>query len=102
MRKVVTAREMQDIDRATIHTFGVAGTTLMERAGLTVVHRINEMYPLKKVAVLCGGGNNGGDGFVIARELLNQGRAVEVFMFPVRPDLRVMRSLTIILQKSLM
>jgi NAD(P)H-hydrate epimerase len=80
MLKVVTVREMQDIDRATIHTFGVAGTTLMERAGLSVVHRINEMYPMKKVTVLCGGGNNGGDGFVIARELLNQGRAVEVFM----------------------
>ncbi|UCH46274.1 MAG: NAD(P)H-hydrate dehydratase [Nitrospiraceae bacterium] len=80
MIKVVTAKEMQTIDRTTIHAFGLPGTTLMERAGLSVVQKINELYPLKKVAVLCGGGNNGGDGFVIARELLNQGRAVNVFM----------------------
>jgi len=80
MIKVSTAKEMQNIDRVTINKFGIAGTVLMERAGLAVVDKINALFPDKRIAILCGGGNNGGDGFVIARELHNQGRKVEVFM----------------------
>ncbi len=80
MLKVATAKEIQDIDRKTINSFGIAGIVLMERAGLSVVDQINNLYPHKKIAVLCGGGNNGGDGFVIARELHNQGRKVEVYL----------------------
>ncbi len=80
MLKVATAKEMQHIDSVTIKKYGIAGTVLMERAGLRVVGRINELYPDKKVIVLCGGGNNGGDGFVIARELHNIGREVEVYL----------------------
>jgi NAD(P)H-hydrate epimerase len=62
----------------------------MERAGLSVVARINDLFfqgtehRVKnkgiKIIVVCGGGNNGGDGFVIARELHNQGREVEVYI----------------------
>ena len=94
MIKVVTAKEMQKIDRITIDRYGIPGTVLMERAGLGVVRRINEIYFQgarqetqnrgRKVIVLCGGGNNGGDGFVIARVLHNQGREVEVYV-TVRP-----------------
>jgi NAD(P)H-hydrate epimerase len=93
MLKVVTAQEMQEIDRITIEKYGIAGTTLMERAGLAAVKKINELFfsipppgpSLAKVGdpkiiVLCGGGNNGGDGFVIARELHNQGKDIEVFL----------------------
>ncbi|MEN8262624.1 MAG: NAD(P)H-hydrate dehydratase [Nitrospirota bacterium] len=103
MIKVATAKEMQHIDRVTIEKYGIPGTVLMERAGLSVVKRINEIFfndhPLsslgssrrlsggmnggcciKKIIVLAGGGNNGGDGFVIARILHNQERDVEVFM----------------------
>ena len=88
MIKVATAKEMQNIDRVTISKFGIAGSVLMERAGLSVVGKINTLYPGKKIAVLCGGGNNGGDGFVIARELHNQGRKVEVFMTSVPAKLK--------------
>jgi len=88
MIKVATAKEMQYIDRTTITKFGIAGTVLMERAGLAVVNKINALYPDKRVAVLCGGGNNGGDGFVIARELHNLGRKVEVFMTSVASKLK--------------
>ncbi len=84
MLKIATAKEMQQIDRTTIETYGVAGTVLMERAGLSVVAKINDLYPDRKVLVLCGGGNNGGDGFVIARILHNQGTEVEVYL-AVRP-----------------
>jgi len=84
MIKVATAKEMQEIDRVTIEKSGIAGIVLMERAGLSVVSRINELYPDRKVMVLCGSGNNGGDGFVIARELYNQGEDVEVYA--VKPE----------------
>jgi NAD(P)H-hydrate epimerase len=100
MLKVSTAKDMQDIDRISINKYGIAGTVLMERAGLSVVNKINEIYYTdtdhpekfrsradrtqstagKKVIILCGGGNNGGDGLVIARELHNQGREVEVYL----------------------
>ena len=80
MIKVATAKEIQNIDRITINKFGLAGTVLMERAGLAVVYKINALYPDKRIAVLCGGGNNGGDGFVIARELYNQGKIVEAYI----------------------
>ncbi|MEW6602950.1 MAG: NAD(P)H-hydrate dehydratase, partial [Nitrospirota bacterium] len=92
MLKVTTSEEMQQIDRTTIEKYGIPGAVLMERAGLRVVDRINELFfnssaqgvrskdSGRKVLIFCGGGNNGGDGFVIARELHNQGKAVEVFM----------------------
>lgn len=99
MLKVVTAEEMRQIDRITIERYGIAGAILMERAGLAVVSKINEIYfqgtekpvgaihewPLQKwgdlkIIVLCGGGNNGGDGLVAARILHNQGRYVEVYL----------------------
>ena len=80
MLKVATSKEMQLIDRITIERYGIAGTILMERAGLSVVAKINELFPGQKIFVLCGGGNNGGDGLVIARVLHNQGRDVQVFL----------------------
>jgi hydroxyethylthiazole kinase-like uncharacterized protein yjeF len=79
MLKVATAKEMQEIDRITIEKFGIAGIVLMERAGLSVVSRLNSLYQDVDAIVLCGGGNNGGDGFVIARELHHQGKDVSVF-----------------------
>jgi NAD(P)H-hydrate epimerase len=93
MLKVSTAKEMQYIDRVTIEKYGITGTILMERAGLTVVSRINEILArvyrqLSSVVVLCGGGNNGGDGLVIARELHNQGKGVEVFLSAKPKDLK--------------
>jgi NAD(P)H-hydrate epimerase len=91
MLKVVTAKEMKRIDRDTINKYGLSGLVLMERAGLSVVEKINDLFfqrlpagregaDKKKIIVLCGGGNNGGDGFVIARVLSEQGRKVEVYL----------------------
>lgn len=83
MLKAATAREMQKIDRTTIKNYGLSGAVLMERAGLAVVSRLSELFPRKrknKIMVLCGGGNNGGDGFVAARILHNRGGNVDVFM----------------------
>ncbi|MBI5097697.1 MAG: NAD(P)H-hydrate dehydratase [Nitrospirae bacterium] len=106
MLKVVTAEEMQQIDRTTIERYGIAGTILMERAGLAVASKINEIFfqgtdnpagaihelPLQKrgnmkIIVLCGGGNNGGDGLVAARILHHQGKDVEAYLAAKPEDL---------------
>ncbi|MBE0425666.1 MAG: NAD(P)H-hydrate dehydratase [Nitrospirae bacterium] len=78
--KVVTAEEMQDIDRETIDELGIHGLVLMERAGLAVVSRIKEFFGRKRVIVVSGSGNNGGDGIVVARNLHNEGWDVKVFI----------------------
>jgi len=89
MLKIVTASEMQEIDRKSIEEYGISGAILMERAGLAVASKINELFSdiVHRVlcVVLCGGGNNGGDGLVIARLLHNQGRDVRVFL-TVKPE----------------
>jgi hydroxyethylthiazole kinase-like uncharacterized protein yjeF len=77
--KVVTAREMQDIDRKTIEGYGISGLVLMERAGLAVTRVVKEMAG-HKVLVLAGNGNNGGDGLVVARNLHNSGYNVKVLL----------------------
>jgi NAD(P)H-hydrate epimerase len=69
--KVLTAAEMRDVDRRTIE-MGIPGIVLMENAGMRVVEFLAERFaPLdeQRVLVLCGKGNNGGDGMVIARQI---------------------------------
>ena len=86
--KIVTAYEMQQIDYATIDTYGLSGSILMERAGLSVARRIKSRFSRKPVIVLAGGGNNGGDGFVIGRELYNDGWNVKIFLFAKQEQLK--------------
>lgn len=78
--KVVTAEEMRYIDRKTIEDLSVPGIVLMERAGLAVSDKIKEIFGKRKVIVVAGRGNNGGDGMVAARNLQNEGWDVEVFL----------------------
>jgi NAD(P)H-hydrate epimerase len=78
--KVVTSKEMQNIERRTISGFGIPSLVLMERAGLAVAARVKERAPGMKVLVLAGTGNNGGDGLVAARELVNAGFSVKVLI----------------------
>lgn len=77
MIKIVTAEQMQELDRRTMTEAHVPGITLMERAGSGVVSCLEQtLGPTrgKTVTVVCGKGNNGGDGFVVAR-LLHQCQA---------------------------
>ena len=72
--KILTAAEMRAVDRQTIEC-GIPGIILMENAGSRVVDFLAERFiPLsdQKIAVICGKGNNGGDGFVIARQLFTR------------------------------
>ena len=71
---LVTPQQMRDIDRATIEDIGIPGIVLMERAALGCVDILLEQRPNpKRVGILCGPGNNGGDGFAIARMLSHRG-----------------------------
>lgn len=83
--KVVTSEEMRDIDSMTIKSIGISGVVLMERAGAAAAAKIKELFPKGKVVILAGGGNNGGDGLVAARELFNAGWDARVLLL-IRQD----------------
>jgi NAD(P)H-hydrate epimerase len=87
--KIVTAAEMRAIDHATTERFGVSSLTLMENAGSAVAEHVLANYrEAQRIVVFCGKGNNGGDGFVAARHLHQQGRTVQVILLADRVDLR--------------
>jgi ADP-dependent NAD(P)H-hydrate dehydratase / NAD(P)H-hydrate epimerase len=87
--KIVSAAEMREIDRATSERFGVSSVTLMENAGSAVAHFVLSDYPqAEHVGIVCGKGNNGGDGFVAARKLAEAGRAVRVLLLCDPEELR--------------
>lgn len=79
---VVTGSEMAALDRRTIEEVGIPSLSLMERAGEGVVRAIRERFPGRgrRVVVLCGAGNNGGDGFVVARLLHAAGALVTIVL----------------------
>lgn len=90
MLPVVTAKQMQAIDRQAIDGFTIPGIILMENAGAGIVRELQNCFPdlcQKKVFIFCGKGNNGGDGFVIARHLFNLGSEVRVLLAGKLSDL---------------
>ncbi len=98
MTELLTAAQMRAIEQAAIESGEVTGLELMERAGQGVVEAIFEEWPEQaktsyRAVVLCGPGNNGGDGFVVARLLKEWGWEVEVFLHgeadKLPPDARV-------------
>jgi len=83
MEMLVTAEEMREMDRQTIEHAAIPGLLLMEHAGMAVADRAVEMLEAcggEQVSVFCGKGNNGGDGFVAARILLQQGWHVHLYL----------------------
>jgi NAD(P)H-hydrate epimerase len=81
--RVLNAAQMRDADRQTIEDIGIPSMVLMENAGRQVVAALEAAYDDltdRHVAVLCGPGNNGGDGFVVARTLHHRGVEVSVFV----------------------
>ncbi len=86
MTELLTAAQMRAIETAAIESGQVTGLELMERAGRGVVEAVFEEWPElaqapHKAVVLCGPGNNGGDGFVVARLLKEWGWEVEVYLY---------------------
>ncbi|HEV8209547.1 MAG TPA: NAD(P)H-hydrate dehydratase [Vicinamibacterales bacterium] len=89
--RVLNTAQMREADRRTIEDIGIPSLVLMENAGRQAVAAIEAMYgdlPERQVAVLCGRGNNGGDGFVVARTLAQRGVDVSVFLLGRVADVR--------------
>ena len=79
--KIATREIVREIDTKTIEKHGIPGLVLMENAGRAAADVLIEEFPFAdRVAVFAGGGNNGGDGFVIARHLIGQGIAVTTYL----------------------
>ncbi len=88
--EILTDKQMQEVDRRAMEELKIPGLILMENAGNRVFHEIAAVnyLPGKKILVACGGGNNGGDGFVIARHLAAAGAKVTVLALAAREKYR--------------
>ncbi len=88
--KLVNAAEMRELDRRAIEEVGLPSLVLMEHAGRTTYQVLRREFPglAGEVAVVAGRGNNGGDGFVVARYLANAGQPVAVFLLGERQQVQ--------------
>ncbi len=89
--RVLNTQQMREADRRTIEDVGIPSIVLMENAGRQAVAAMEAAYDdlaTSRVGVLCGRGNNGGDGFVIARTLVQRGIETHVFLFGSVADVR--------------
>jgi len=88
---LTTAEQMRELDRRASDEFGIPSIILMENAGLRtfdVVYDILQEIGGNRVTVVCGKGNNGGDGFVVARHLSQAGADVEVYLIGRKDDVK--------------
>src|SRR5262249_19161650 len=92
--KALTAVEMREVDRLTTNRHGISPAQLMENAGRAVaefvVHEVSRRFaaPVRNVVLLCGKGNNGGDGFVAARHLRPEIRHITTVLFGAASEMR--------------
>lgn len=89
--KVLTAAQMTEVDRLTTELCGVPSLTLMENAGFNLYLALRDRFAdlhSRNIAILCGKGNNGGDGFVLARQLAQRGARPDVYLFGKALDAR--------------
>ncbi len=88
--KVLTSRQMKEIDRRTIEEIGIPGPVLMENAGLQIFRVLEALFPRlrdERIVIVAGKGNNGGDGLVVARHLYNHGAAPLVLLLAGRREI---------------
>jgi ADP-dependent NAD(P)H-hydrate dehydratase / NAD(P)H-hydrate epimerase len=89
--KILTVAEMREVDRLTTERYGLPGLTLMENAGRSVAEFMRAKFrklERRRIAVLCGKGNNGGDGFVAARHLADMGAKVFAVLVAAPDEMR--------------
>ena len=91
--RILTAAQMRQADQQTTADIGIPSSMLMENAGREVVEAIVSAFPYldletARIAVICGRGNNGGDGFVVARVFRERGIEVNVYLLGVGTDVR--------------
>jgi NAD(P)H-hydrate epimerase len=89
--KILSAAQMREIDRKTIEEFGLPGLVLMENAGIGIVEAVRARFPHleeERIVVVAGKGNNGGDGFVVARHFHNLGLSPTVLLLAGLAELK--------------
>src|SRR5215212_6101187 len=90
MQKIVTAEEMSEIDRLTTERYGISQLVLIESAAHAaarlIIEKLDGSVEGRSVLILCGKGNNGGDGAALGRILWQQGADVEVCLFGLVED----------------
>src|SRR5688572_29700602 len=89
--RVLNTQQMREADRRTIDEVGIPAIVLMENAGRQAVAAMEAAFEdlaASRVGVLCGRGNNGGDGFVVARTLIQRGVETAVFLLGSVADVR--------------
>lgn len=89
--KILTSQQMREIDRRAIEEIGIPGCVLMENAGIQVVRHLLRRFPNpggEEVVIVCGKGNNGGDGLVVARHLANLGANPLVLLLSEKEGLK--------------
>ncbi|MGH9340120.1 MAG: NAD(P)H-hydrate dehydratase [Acidobacteriota bacterium] len=81
--KILTAKQMNQVDRLTTDRYGLPSLILMENAGLNLYLALEDYFedlPIRRIAIFCGKGNNGGDGLVLARQLVQRAIYPDVYL----------------------
>src|SRR5215471_14879745 len=89
--RILTPEQLREVDRLTTEKFGIPSLILMENAGMRVAEVLDDRFENLEdltIAILCGKGNNGGDGFVVARQLIQKGCFPFVFLLAAEDDVR--------------
>src|SRR5215468_5663704 len=87
--KILTPEQIREVDRLTTEKYGIPSLILMENAGMRVAEVLEDRFEDIEdltIAILCGKGNNGGDGFVVARQLIQKGCFPFVFLFAAEEE----------------
>lgn len=87
--KILTAEQMREVDRLSTEISGIPSLILMENAGFGLYLAIRERFEATenpRIAIICGKGNNGGDGLVLARQLINRGYSPDVFLLAKKSE----------------
>src|SRR5260370_12151608 len=87
--KVLTAEQMREADRLTTERYGIPSLQLMENAGAAVADYLSDAFPdlsTRQILVLCGKGNNRGDGFVVARRFRGRNAPPPAFLSAQPPE----------------
>src|SRR5689334_4063649 len=89
--RILTSEQIREVDRLTTEKYGIPSLILMENAGMRVTEVLEDRHENLEeltVAILCGKGNNGGDGFVVARQLIQKGCFPFVYLFAAEEEVK--------------